>query len=473
MSRMGSVAVLGMSLLLAACRQLPIGPDLRIRIGSVIDRTGSIANPAWPAAVDLAVAHANDGLMAADLPFDFLFQAEHSDSTNTPSVAVKRAEDLVRRLGVKALITDTSADTIAVNMLMYDGDPENDLNVPVICQACTSPDINNPFAVRMNAVEQAALRNGLKWCFRSTMDSDPQATVLLAVATAQGVRGDVNGDGHFKYSVMAIDDAYGRGFADGLERALAGLNLTPAPSHERVLHDRTATPDTLDWAKVISELTDDRNQQNPEVVDGRPDIIFAVDFPQFAAAFTAEWLNAESPIRLMHTHNFRHDSVAVKLGAKVIGQEGTSHVVLDGGPSGETFKQAFSDAHHRAPALWASNSYDSAMTLMLATLIALRRAQLDNSTGITGAEIRDAMSEVNDPRGEVVRSGPESFRDAVRHIHDSRPINYEGASGPMDFDAQGNVQGRIAHFKFESGGFEDRATYDCVANRNSCPQEGL
>jgi hypothetical protein len=403
MSRTRLMAVLGVSLLSWACGEPDQGPAARILIGSVIDRTGSIANPAWPAAVELAVSHANGGLKAAGYPFQFRFQVEQSDSTNTPSVAAQRARDLVQKLGAKALITDTSADTIATNRLMYDADPANDLNVPLICQACTSPDINNPAASRPDAVEQDALRNGLRWCFRSTMDSDPQAGVLLKIAMARSAGGDADGNGSFKYSVMAIDDAYGNGFADGLERAVAALDLTPPPTFERVLHPRNATPDIYDWATAISRLTDDLNEQTG-ARDGPPDIVFEVDFPQFAAAFTAAWISLGSSIRLVHTHNFRHDSVAVKLGAKVVGQEGTSHVLLDNGVSGTVFADAFEAAHQRRPAFWASNSYDSAMTLMLATLIALQKAQLQNSTDITGAEIRDAMFELNVPGGEVVEA---------------------------------------------------------------------
>jgi hypothetical protein len=104
-------------------------------------------------------------------------------------------------------------------------------------------------------------------------------------------------------------------------------------------------------------------------------------------------------------------------------------------------------------------------------VLALQGAQLEDSSAITGTEIRDALRDVNHPAGEVVMTGADAFQGAVGHIVAGRPINYEGASGPMDFDPQGNVRGRLAHFRFEEGGFRDLGGhYDCVSDPNTCPR---
>jgi hypothetical protein len=443
-----------------------------VKFGAVIDKTGSIANPTWPPAVELAVAHANEGLQQAMNPKGFRFAATILDSTNVTSVAASRALEL-KAEGAKAIITDTSGDSIAINKLNYDADTGNDLDVPLICQACTSPDINNPNAVNASdPVDQATKRNEKKWFFRSTMDSDPQAIVMMNIAMAAAPtatpRGDVNGDGKFKASVIAISDSYGNGFADGLKRAAMALNLTPEAVVEVIGHPRDAVVDSYDWATAVSQLTDDRNE-GTMMTDGRPDIIMVIDFPQYGAAITKAFLDSGATTRLLHSHNFRHESVVLKLQSRVNGQQGTSHVLLDG-PSGDAFAQAFSAANNgTAPEFWASNTYDSAMVIMLGIYAAAEANKLDDITMVTGAQVRDAMNTINDKTGEKIRSGAAEFAKAVAALKEGRKIDYEGASGPMDFDANGNVNGKLARWVYQNNRFDDVDRYDCVASRTTCP----
>ncbi len=175
-------AALALAMVVVSCGPPP-STLKTVTFGAVIDRTGSIANPTWPPAVALAVAHANAGLDTSAKWKNFHYEGLVSDSTNVTSVAATRALELVKEKGAKALITDTSGDSVAVNKLNYDADDTNDLNVPLICQACTSPDINKPTFVNANdAVDQETKRNTKGWFFRSTMDSDPQAVVQLNIA---------------------------------------------------------------------------------------------------------------------------------------------------------------------------------------------------------------------------------------------------------------------------------------------------
>jgi uncharacterized protein (DUF2342 family) len=118
------------------------------------------------------------------------------------------------------------------------------------------------------------------------------------------------------------------------------------------------------------------------------------------------------------------------------------------------------------PAQMDAGSYDAAVTLMLAALIAAR-GQADPTT-VTGAQIRDALRATSDTTGAIVRTGTPELTKAVRLIGEGSAINYEGASGPCDYDANGNVTTRIARFTVVSGTFADSAIFDCVQD-SSCP----
>jgi hypothetical protein len=102
---------------------------------------------------------------------------------------------------------------------------------------------------------------------------------------------------------------------------------------------------------------------------------------------------------------------------------------------------------------------------MLAALIASNEV---DAAALTGAQIRDKMRSTSDLTGEVVTPGVAGFATAVGLITQGKPINYEGASGPCDFDENGNVKTRMVHFKIANQAFSNIAVYDCVGSPD-CP----
>jgi hypothetical protein len=55
-------------------------------------------------------------------------------------------------------------------------------------------------------------------------------------------------------------------------------------------------------------------------------------------------------------------------------------------------------------------------------------------------------------------------------VRAGRAIDYDGASGPMDYDSNLNIRNRIAHFRVDGMRSVDLATFDCVAS-DECPQQ--
>jgi hypothetical protein len=48
------------------------------------------------------------------------------------------------------------------------------------------------------------------------------------------------------------------------------------------------------------------------------------------------------------------------------------------------------------------------------------------------------------------------------------PINYQGISGPLDFDANAFVLGAMAHWVIANDHFVDQQVYDCTKS-STCP----
>ena len=460
MKRIARVATLAL-LWCSACKQ-ESAKSATVNIGQVIDRTGSIATPSWADSIRLAVGTANQALKQVGQN-EIRFALVDANSGNAPDLSQAGALQLVKQ-GAKALITDSSQDDIGIHMLAYDGDPAHGLKVPVVCMACTSPNINNATATDPDPVKQAALRNTNGWNFRTTMSDAYQARVLAHMLTSTGNKGDVNGDGRFKLSIYASDDPYGHGFSDTRKKDV--MQLHSDATVEQVFHDVKAVPNEYDWAADVARLTDKRNEGSGKT-DGIPDAVVAISFPKFEINFTKAYLDSKTKVRLVHTHNFRAARVLEALSTSVDGQEGTSQAVLADGNSARVFSDDLKALTGQAPAFRDAAAYDAAMTLMLATLHALKRNKLADADQVTGAMIRDSMRAINDHSGEPVDAGINGFARAAQLIREGKAIDYQGASGPCDFDARGDVVAQLARFRVQ-GQFVDVEKFDCVADRE-CP----
>jgi hypothetical protein len=447
----------------AACKQQETPKTATVSIAQVIDRTGSIATPSWADSIRLAVGSANQALKQAGNT-QVHFAIVDGNSGNSPEMSQAAALDAVKKQGAKAVITDSSQDDIAVNMLAYDEDPARALDVPVVCMACTSPNINSPAATDASPVKQAALRNAKGWNFRTTLSDAYQARVLAHMLIASTNSGDTNGDRRVKVAIYASDDPYGRGFSESLKRDV--LQLSPEASVEQIFHDVKAVPSEYNWAADVAKLTDAKNE-NTGKMDGVPDAVVTISFPKFEVGFTKAWVDSHTKVRLLHTHNFRAARVLEALSAAVEGQEGTSQAVLGEGNSARVFSDDLKALTGQAPAFRDAAAYDAAMTLMLASLHAVKHNGLKDPALLTGAMIRDSMRAINDHKGEQVGAGIAGFARAAQLIAEGKAVDYQGASGPCDYDAHGDILAQLARFRVQ-GQFVDMEKYDCVRDRE-CP----
>ena len=432
-----------------------------IVLGQLIDRTGSIATPSWAESIRLAVTHANQALKQSGK--SVRFEVAEANSGNAPDMARAGALQLVKQQNAKAIITDSSQDDIGVNMLNYDGDASHQLDVPIVCMACTSPAIDNPEAQDADPVKQAALRNGKGWNFRTTLSDAYQARMVVRMLVSAN-KGDANADGKFKLSIYASDDPYGHGFSDAIKAD--ALKTHPGAIIEQVYHDVKANPAEYDWAADVAKVTDKKSHGKS---DALPDAVVEITFPKFSVGFTKAYLASGTKVRLVHTHNFRAARVIETLKAAVEGQEGTSQAVLGEGISAQAFSDDLKSSTGQPPAFRDAAAYDAAMTVMLAALQAAERRHLADPALVSGSEIRDAMRSINNPKGERVNAGAAGFARALELIASAKSMDYQGASGPCDFDEHGDVVTQLARFTVQGGKFVDVDRFDCLKDA-SCPQ---
>lgn len=109
------------------------------------------------------------------------------------------------------------------------------------------------------------------------------------------------------------------------------------------------------------------------------------------------------------------------------------------GGGGTVFNTWYAKSFTHAPLANASYAYDAVMALALA----MEKAGTTDGTAVVAA-----LPEVSNPPGQTVSS----WAEAVAAIQAGTKINYNGASGPMDFDQYHNVFGPFDALQYDSSG---------------------
>ena len=91
-------------------------------------------------------------------------------------------------------------------------------------------------------------------------------------------------------------------------------------------------------------------------------------------------------------------------------------------------------------------------------LIALAAAEAGNTTD--SAAIRDALRSVANAPGEIVGPGRDGIAKALALIAEGKDINYNGASGDLEFDENGDVFGTIEIWTIKDGEIQSTGRFE-------------
>ena len=94
------------------------------------------------------------------------------------------------------------------------------------------------------------------------------------------------------------------------------------------------------------------------------------------------------------------------------------------------FADAFAARGNDPQAPFAAHGYDATFVVALA---------IEKAGSTDSAAIAKALTQINDPDGEIINAG--EWAKAKAAIAAGKAINYEGATGSVDFDANGDVPG--------------------------------
>ncbi|MDF1563583.1 MAG: hypothetical protein P1V51_11100 [Deltaproteobacteria bacterium] len=140
------------------------------------------------------------------------------------------------------------------------------------------------------------------------------------------------------------------------------------------------------------------------------------------------------------TDGMKSDDIAANVGSSVVeGIKGTAPASASGA-SYDLFKATYLELFGEEAGIFAENYYDAAMLIGLA----MAKAKQNDGTAL-----RDALREVASAPGTV--NGVGEFQKGLDALAAGEAVNYEGASGPCDFDASDDVSGPVEIWQFAGG----------------------
>jgi len=378
-----------------------------LKVGSLFDHSGALKD--WGARHQNAAELAAQEMAAAGFTIEFF----HEDSQTAAEAAEKAARKLLGKDKVTAIIGSSSSGVI-VPLAESVTCPEN---VLMITPGATSP-------------------------FITDLPEDKDKDLLFRTCPSDALQGAVLGRlaaGLYKTaSVMYVNNAYGQGLAEQFRRSFikhGGTVYAMIPHAEAVAKSYAA-----DLRNAFARMYSTKPFRS-----GRSDVLCVFSYPEHAKVYVKEAIDIYKAKHFLFSDGTKSEELAAAVGPeKLEGMMGTA----PGAPAGEASLKFATNYTARFGELprspFIANAYDATAVLGLAAFAAQAKGLEATSTNI-----RDQLREVANPLGTFV--GPDEFEKAFELLKAGKPINYEGASGSVDFDVNGDVTAPIEIWRFHDG----------------------
>jgi branched-chain amino acid transport system substrate-binding protein len=397
-----------------------------IVIGASLGLTNGLAGTSAPLRDALRVAegqlNAAGGLLGRRVVFDIV-----DDASDEEGLVIKVAQDFVAK-GVVAVIGPVSSGQVVKVSKLY-----ADAQILEITPTSTSTELTN------------LQPTNDRWLFRTTPADDFQGAAVMAFAqkTPRGLAdagapvGDAGAPASCqKLAIVHIDNSYGSSMSDVIQ-----TNWPKKAGQQLVIRKKVGVNLAGSYQDVVGEVM--------TAPGGPPQCLALIAYEDVAAQFVRDFKSdsryaslAQSGFFFIGTDGCYTD-LFLKYGladqsdsasANVTeGVTGTNPDTQPGTPEYNQYRTIFSSyyplAGKEAPS-FSANAYDAAMLIALA----IQRA----GTVTDRVAIRNALTEVANPPGKTYSPG--QLGDALQALLSGQDIDYKGASGNVDVEANGNVK---------------------------------
>jgi branched-chain amino acid transport system substrate-binding protein len=267
----------------------------------------------------------------------------------------------------------------------------------------------------------------------TVLPTDKDKDFLYRTCPSDSLQGVIAGTlawelGHKTASVLYVNNPYGQGLAEEFKKSFekaGGKVLAMVPHDEKAAESYTA-----ELKKALEE---------------KPDVVCAYSYPEHGKVYIKEAIEFFKFKNFLYCDGTKSFDIIKAVGwTSVDGQYGT----VAASASGDTFDMFAKDYEKEfgklPPLPYITNGYDAVAAIGLAAY-----ACKVKGLSITGINIRDNLRYVANPPGEVIKPG--EFKKAFELLNQKKDINYEGASGSVDFDKNGDVITPIEIWQYKGG----------------------
>lgn len=373
-------------------RSLPGSTSDAIRIGVVLPQSGGLAEDgqAWVRGVRLAADEVN---AAGGLLGGRRVELVVVDSATDANAGVTGAQHVLDQGAVAVIGDGGSGGSLAIYQMVTQS-----AGVPQISGSATSTTLT---------MANAALGADDRYFFRTAPQDGYQAQVVDRIATTTASCTSL--------AVLYQDDAY-------------GAPLAAAVSDLFSMHGTVTTMVAFTPAQASYDA------ETMRVSSTSPNCVVLISYPQDAGIILRSWSTHAYPtVQWIGTDGlFSADFLSEAASATLVdGFLGASPLTTPDTPEFHDFAARYHAAFGHDPENFVANYYD-------ATALVLLSIELAGTT--EGAMVRDALREIGGPSGTLVERAA-GLRDALVELTAASPraINYQGASGPITFDDNGDT----------------------------------
>ena len=201
------------------------------------------------------------------------------------------------------------------------------------------------------------------------------------------------------------------------------------------------------WDGALKAVQVERGQTSflaelRESASGAPQALVVIAFEMAALITVREAFDNGHYDRFVFGDAAKRASLVRSIGGTRLGNMyGTGPATAPESVSSAAWEAAYVDEHGALPVLaYVKEAYVATVVLALAA----------QATGrLDGAAIRDWLRAVGGGPGTVVTAGPRGIADALRILAQDGEIDYEGASGSLNWDENGDLRrGHIVIWRF-------------------------
>lgn len=368
-----------------------------VKIGGILPMTGSMGpiTKKIAEAAQLALDHINQGGGIKGCPVQLVLR----DDQGQPTVGVDAAKYLVEVERVPA-ITGTISSGVTGPIIASVTGPSKIVQISC-CSTASAFTLDG--------------RSG-GYFFRTLPTSKTQAFATASEITRRGLK---------KTAIIYVNTDFGVDMTKFVKLALPKLG-----------------------GDIVAEVPYNDNQPSyraevTKALASKPESLLLIGFPKDAVTIVREWLSLGGPQQIALNNSMRVMDFVNGVGPRFLNESFGMDNAQVAGPTVDAFNKAFEEKYKtdsKGPGV--HTQYDAMMVLGLAMNIA---------KDLAGPSIKDAIRQVHAAGGAQIGSGPEEFKKALGLIKDGKPIKYFGATGPIEFDANGDVTGPALVWRIKDG----------------------